>query len=283
MDELFRNFPVSLRINSSSNRCVVAARDINCGELILRSSAVGVSSHRKHTLLFCGNCLRYSEDPARPLTCRCDSCDNIAYCSESCRTSDALIHKSHCAQLAGVMKSKNLGREEASHVRMLFRILCTCAFYISQIACSSEPGGIAVSGEPLTATLPGLDHLLFMLEDSKEILGFKKRVCQREIAAREFVALLPPLLASIDNETTCDVTSLSGQLRACPQFRSAAFCASVLARGPPNEFGICDIDGETCGCCFFPAAAMINHSCLPTSAVQLEGKNLTFYATAHLV
>ena len=46
--------------------------------------------------------------------------------------------------------------------------------------------------------------------------------------------------------------------------------ASLLARGPANEFGICCVEGETCGCVFYPAAAMVNHSCVPTTGVQVE-------------
>lgn len=49
-----------------------------------------------------------------------------------------------------------------------------------------------------------------------------------------------------------------------------------------NEFGLWASEGETCGCGFFPAAAMINHSCVPTASAQLERNEMCFYATQQL-
>ena len=39
------------------------------------------------------------------------------------------------------------------------------------------------------------------------------------------------------------------------------------------------MEGESCGCGFFPAGAMVNHSCVPSASVQLEGAEMCFYAT----
>ena len=73
--------------------------------------------------------------------------------------------------------------------------------------------------------------------------------------------------------------TLADQIRMCPSFRNVKTVERLLASGPLNDFALWDLEGEACGCGFFPGAALINHSCVPSSAVQLEGTDLCFYAT----
>jgi hypothetical protein len=45
-------------------------------------------------------------------------------------------------------------------------------------------------------------------------------------------------------------------------------CFAVLSRDRVNIFNLPNADGEDCGECHFPAAAMVNHSCIPNAEVK---------------
>jgi hypothetical protein len=45
-------------------------------------------------------------------------------------------------------------------------------------------------------------------------------------------------------------------------------CFAVLSRDRVNIFNLPNADGEDCGECHFPAAAMLNHSCIPNAEVK---------------
>ena len=356
---LFEGSPAMLahasHCGAAAARGVFATKHVAAGGVVLRSRHVAAAGHRKHIRQFCAHCLRFSEDADAPLRVAATCCgDGLAasYCSIECRDADAPLHAPHCEVLQVVARSKKFKREEASHVRLLLRMMATCAGHRATTAAAAAaaargeaadaggdrdasedrhtgkvgaeapaetvlgPGGaagaIVDANEPETVPMPapetmpmpapvpprpgdgpravpcGLAHVLCMMEDYKAIPGYPQRKRQRADAAKAFVALLPRprLPAGADVGASAglagDPGTLEGQLELCPEFRSWKEVASLLARGPANEFGICDVDGETCGCVFYPAAAMVNHSCVPTTGVQVEDGCMVFYATQDL-
>jgi hypothetical protein len=292
-------YPVALaRTGTVAGQGVVAIRNIREGELVLVSPAAATCCHRKHLPLMCTHCLAFTENPDVPAPVCCAGCATSFYCSEQCRLDDELFHAPHCGLLGQIARNKKLKKEEASFMRLLFRMLSTCA----SSAASVEQQGKGVAGEQEGADANGEEteeawsdgdagpltmeaQLDEMMPDSKHVGGYQRRKRQRETAARAFVDLLP-------NKSNADVSdvgtnaptstgamSLLEQLRLCPRFRSADALEGMLAKGPLNEFACFDLDGEACGCGFFPAAAMVNHSCVPNTAAQLQGAAMCFYAT----
>ena len=164
----------------------------------------------------------------------------------------------------------------------------------------------------------GLEHVMALMADEASIPGFKRRQRQREGAVKAFLALLPATALSattaghggvksaasdvaaaaavaageeeggggLAGTQRCErdaVALLTRQLRWCPEFLSSRTLVALLSRQPLNEFGVCYIDGETVGGVCFPAAAMLNHSCVPSAALQLERQaTVAFYATRDL-
>lgn len=124
--------------------------------------------------------------------------------------------------------------------------------------------------------------------DHKGIPGFKRRSSQREKAATYFLSMLPPVVEKEkkkeeeeekeagETKKSSDTTIglLATQLEKFPCFRTKLILINFLAKGPANDFALFDVEGEGCGSGFFPLAALSNHSCLPSSAVQIEGTNM---------
>jgi hypothetical protein len=213
--------------------------------------------------------------------------------------------------LGQIEKNKKLKKEEASFMRLLFRMLSACALSAAENAGSIIQQGESIGGagqdegamlekevgkESKEASREKLGPLAMeaqideMMPDAKYVAGYQRRKRQREIAACAFVQLLPSesgaeggVEGGGDSVSAASATlSLSAQLRLCPRFRSAEIVEEFLSKGPLNEFACFDLDGEACGCAFFPAAAMVNHSCVPNTAAQLQGANMCFYATREL-
>ena len=267
-----------------NGRGLYATRNIPQNELILSSPVAASSLHRKHLPFLCQNCFQYSEDDEMPFEIKCDACSTY-YCSATCQKQDLSLHSSHCSLLLQISSTKALKKEESCHVRLVLRMLARC---------SRDPNV--------------LTSIQYMMKDNKKIPGYKRRKAQRDKAATFFVGMLPkdeffPDLnledvvaansansgetktstsTNTDTQVHTDPLSLTQQLRASPTFRSIAAVADYLSRGPPNEFAIFDQNGEGCGCAFFPLAALMNHSCKPSAAVQIEQTNMCFYATQEI-
>ena len=246
-----------MRQTPNSGRGLFATGLIKQNTKILSSPVAGAALHRKHLSLLCQHCFTYTESgPDDPCPIQCKGC-TTHYCSLACQTKDLPMHAPHCALLRHVSSSKKLKKEEACHVRLLFRLLSHC------------------HKDPTV-----LNSVLNMMPDNKSIPGYKKRTVQRQKAATFFVQMLPSL--GTGGETK-EGSALVQQLRACPSFCSVQATANYLARGPANEFALFDYDEEGCGCGFFPLAALINHSCVPSASVQLENNQMVFYATKDIM
>ena len=249
--------PIAVVTTTRTGRGLVTARHVRAGETLLVSEPAAMSVHRKHLSLVCSACARFRARSALQTRCTCGT----YYCSDACCAADAPLHAPHCAALLSLSRDRALKKEEASLVRLLFSALARAG--------------------TLRPNAPTLDDTMTLMADHAAVKGFKRRRRQRIAAARAFVALQPPLRAdhAAAAEEGCE---LERQLLRSPIFRSVRAVEAILARGPLNEFGLCDIDGEAAGCGFYPSAAMANHSCVPTAAVRLERSSLVFIALTDL-
>ena len=156
MAGLLGPYPVALAsaADRSAGRTLVATAAIPAGGLVLQSAPVwqrcaravgagpptlranplclwrqaGATAHRKHLPLLCLRCLRFAADLDVPLpVCCAGGCGAGYYCTPTCRDADALAHTPHCALLATTLRSKAYGKEAASHIRLLFRLLSSAA------------------------------------------------------------------------------------------------------------------------------------------------------------
>ena len=128
VDSLLEPFPVRLVPDvGGAGRGIVTTRSVRAGELVLVSAAAAVAVHRKHQQLMCARCLAYSEDFDTPAPVCCETCGETYYCTDSCKIMDKSCHDSHCTLLGRVSGAKQLKKEEASLVRLLFRMLSECA------------------------------------------------------------------------------------------------------------------------------------------------------------
>jgi len=230
-------------LDGERGRGMYATRLIMKNELILSSPVAASALHRKHIPFFCQNCFAYSEDDEAPFEEFCEECSSVYYCSAKCKDCDASLHAPHCSLLSDTQLLK---KEQACNVRLLLRMLSRC-------------------GQD-SMLLPRIEN---MMCDHKQIRGFKRRMKQRKAAAIAFVDL------TSKPEKNEDLVALLEENIA---FTSKFAVMDLLARGPPNEFALFDQNGEPCGYGYFPTASLMNHSCVPSSSVQLEVDKMVFYA-----
>ena len=272
MGPLFMGWPARLVASPSFGRGVVASRAIRAGERVLASAPLGVAIDRRHMPTRCSLCFATREtrtcigggsdssgeedgELEHPLSC--ERCHSVFYCSASCQLQASEQHALECEALRAVDCEKRLKKEERALARLLISAIAT-------LAAGSDGGGVA------PCTLP---QLLQLFPDQPQSVGFRKRAKQRKVAAEALVRLGGQTLLN-----SC--VAAGGQ-----DFRDVALLMSMLSRGPMNEFGlycVSDDDGDhgssTAGTAYYPAAAMLNHSCVPNVAHQFEGRCLVFYA-----
>ena len=217
---------------------------------------------KRHYKLLCFGCKRFYESLKFTQQVQCEVCKTTFYCSLECMEADKIYHKPHCQLLPIIDKDKGLKKEETSFVILLLRLLSNLYHNNNDDNNNKKKNFIQ------------LKHILNMMQDNATVAGYKRRQKQRERAAKYFVTLL--------NNSSNNNNSLDDMLKVHPQFLNVGVLTSILAAGPLNEFALFDVDGEAVGCGYFPLAAMANHSCIPTASVQMEGKDMVFYATRNL-
>merc|ERR1711871_1488968 len=105
------------------------------------------------------------------------------------------------------------------------------------------------------------------MEDNKSVAGYKKRKRQRMLAANAFVKYLSTIATEDakcnasgddanynedDDKPSRKLLTLADQIRMCPSFQNVKTVERLLASGPLNDFALWDLEGEACGCGFFP-------------------------------
>lgn len=105
-DEFFTNWytktPVKVAYLEGKGRSLVAARDLQPNDVILRCFPYTWAADEKYGSIICRYCLAEKLiDEDNPFSCCCPHCNQVWYCSEACKLSDASVHRGYeCMMLS---------------------------------------------------------------------------------------------------------------------------------------------------------------------------------------
>lgn len=110
---LTANFPVKVVRDASKGRCLVAARDLSPGSIVLVCNSAALAPTALQARCSC--CLQV---PADKLL-RCSNCKQKMYCCSQCQKDDWLEHKAECKHLASIA---GLQPEDQTKLLLLCRL-----------------------------------------------------------------------------------------------------------------------------------------------------------------
>eukprot|EP01112_Ceratiomyxa_fruticulosa_P004675 TRINITY_DN1521_c0_g1_i4.p1 TRINITY_DN1521_c0_g1~~TRINITY_DN1521_c0_g1_i4.p1 ORF type:complete len:278 (-),score=51.38 TRINITY_DN1521_c0_g1_i4:677-1510(-) len=91
IQEMLSNFPLEVKYAPNKGRYVVASRDINAGEVIMRALPFSASVQDHLKTFVCNNCYKYRPDNKYNL--RCVKCNEVWFCSDLCYQSMQKEHE----------------------------------------------------------------------------------------------------------------------------------------------------------------------------------------------
>jgi hypothetical protein len=249
------------------SRGVVATRCLEPGERVLASAALGFAIDRRHMPTRCTWCFAMREVGEEQDSDRsddeggdgiawelgCEQCRSAYYCSDACQAAAAPQHALECPALRAVERRKQLKKEE----RLLARLLISMLGTLHAGAAGSAGADAGTAPPSPMPPRPTLAMLLELFPDQRESAGAAKRAKQRVTAAKVVLATAGDALLSA-------LPAANPENPPGSRERMDGLLAS-LERGPMNEFGLWCADGDagSAGTAYYPAAAMLNHSCLP--------------------
>lgn len=239
-------------------RFVVAARDLAANETVLETSAYVIAPLESYKKRVCSGCLAYNATGRLALVgCKRHMCDQVYYCSETCRERDAADHDELCALW------RRLASHDADrHIKSLLRVLTLVLLRRHQeeekeVVAQTGTAHIDAAGRPNT-TVPVLDEL--------------------STNERGSWADFLRLQSHADSWTQEELR----EWRKTERFLAGALLPHMSAGGEPlqhyvsaiesNCFGAWTDKGETYGRALFLFASYFNHSCQPNcESIQHNG------------
>lgn len=252
MHRLFHNpqstepFPLELKESPGRGRFLVASRDIEAGQVVLRAEPYAAVPDSAHRLSHCLHCLNPVKDQFRA----CPGCQSVCYCSSDCASRDQDAHTAlgECDFLRDtLLPDTRLTDYQKDYAWMLFRCL---------IRRLREPSQAQVTFQDVWRLCSNRQD--FTAERQQEfqliadvLLGFMKKHA---------------LIWNTDSFWTRDTLVELICKEECNSFGLYTF---TRKNEPRQSYALA----------LFPTAVYFNHSCAPNVVhTTEEGQNEVFYS-----
>lgn len=310
-NDLLVGLPIEVRWNPTQGRHLVAARDIAQGEVVLKALSYASTHYQDANeddgdadipprARWCAGCLRFSQHKALP--CNCSAC-GISFCSEKCkaRATSVGIHSpvECCALTALTAKAQGLSRDGKANASLMVSVACRAT--AEHVGTSGqEPSmrhfdALALLPPPLPFLLVegssvgesaysvfqrwqkkcGNDAETLCAAKAAEaaLLGagwvkpeeLRSPTCSTELKDIETSSTSTCPSEPSDGETSPRSNLLEALLRIHSEVECNAFGCAVAAPDGAEA-------GPTEGWAVYPAASLMNHSCIPTLYAEYGSK-----------
>lgn len=271
------SFPIVVQRTKDKGRHVIAGRNIQAGEIILRTKAYSANVSDNYKVNVCGTCFHQSN---KKYKFRCASCNEIFYCSSKCYDQSEHIPKSlECitlSLLSGVRSGFNV--DHVSGIRVVLSTICKG---LSEVIDQNE----------IDETNPGYDEDLKtvnknLIETSlnpkfTEILILEGNQQQIEEEDMEVVINQATSLLNILEKALKLATLTPNMQKNWPILVKQSVFVRLFCNHKCNSYGIWNQKYKCLGSCLYASGSYLNHSCFPNCSRFSDSKknsNLTIRA-----
>ena len=257
---LLDGYPVRAEVTPDSGRRLVAAQDVPAGGLLLESRPYARTVSWPARKRWCAHC--HGLSPGAPLKRQCANSCGAWFCSPECKAAGAASHPAARCEAAKALRAGCQPQLDAECVQLADLVLDVGAQHWRQ---RREPAShsAAAPGPPH----PELRDVLAMYTPPAALLESRPTLY-------EWPAKWKAVAAAVTHAVACAEAGLGIQGHASLLWGlDETALAQAASKDLSNSFGLWD----RCGSCaeaphrngghgVFPAAALINHSCLPSAS-----------------
>lgn len=243
---LTTHFPVAVEERAGRGRCLVAARDLAPGTVVMANAPAAMLAHHPNR---CSYCLGRSREGSAGLQ-RCSACKCAAYCSRECQRADwGADHKAECKALPALPRALGAAAIARDPGIVDKVVLAGRVLRGRRLAAKVEPAGgdkrvVPAAGSGAGSGADACKHPYYThtMEDVHAL------ECDPSPTVRE---------------ECLEVARCGLEVGLFPDVATAQAAGALLTAFDRNNFSIFDALQVSQASAVYPAGALLNHSCAP--------------------
>ncbi|EGC35483.1 hypothetical protein DICPUDRAFT_33308 [Dictyostelium purpureum] len=287
---MFKSYDgLELKKSETEGRYIIATRDIDVGENLLKCKAYFSMPCEIYKKITCGNCVKIIKRPQQEKKkkvkeYKCNVCNEIWYCSEFCKKESQPIHAHYECKFFKKIKAPKLSEWEIdpdtfTEVRMMVGVISR--FYQERVLnkkfnlsnyLKEQQEKRLLNQEELSSE-DTLDDIFDLVENTIDD-GSNK-------AAKELIDIITDYIANLFNLV---ITSSDNHDLPTPELKKEAVekvisvIRELIHKVRCNQFGIWTKNDKCIAVAISPSSSFFNHSCIPNCINIRDGNKMTFKA-----